>query len=55
VTKSFSHAITTTGLTKYYGDVLRGLSLPHPGVLAAASALMLGYAVWAFERRDLVR
>ena len=41
----------------YQGNepVLRGLSLLHAGVLAGASALLLAYALWAFERRDLVR
>jgi ABC-2 type transport system permease protein len=41
----------------YQGNepVIRGLSLLHAGVLVAASAALLGYALWAFERRDLVR
>jgi ABC-2 type transport system permease protein len=41
----------------YQGNepLLHGLSLLHAGVLIAASAVLFGYAAWAFERRDLSR
>jgi ABC-2 type transport system permease protein len=41
----------------YQGNepLLRGLSFLHAGILAAASAALLVYAAWVFERRDLTR
>lgn len=41
----------------YQGNepVLHGLSPLHAAVLLAASAVLLVFAVWAFERRDLSR